>query len=913
MRWPSLGDRRSVPLRRRLLLLSAAGIVPLAAACAFALHALVEEQRERSQRAGLELARALSTAVDAELQRSLAVLEAISTATVLDAGELERFHGMVRRVVASQPQWLSMLLHDPAGRMLLNTRLPFGAQMPPTAEPETLEGVLRTGRPVVGYLARGALGTHNLALRVPVVRNAKLVYVLSGVMKPDAIVDVVNRQRLPPDWVVSVFDAKGVRVARSRQHSEYLGAGPAPSLAQLMARPESEGIGVSYALEGDKVYTAYSRSPATRWTVAIGIPPSAVDGGALRSLAVVGGGILASLLLGALAAVAIARGITLPMKNLALAAQALGKGELPAVPATAITEIREVGQSLAAAAEERLRAERERDLLLAHSQKAHAEAEALASVASAVSSTLEVPRVLQAVAEAVRSVTGSDLVRIALPVDNDGSLMYRYLSGTRASGYDEHRIRPGRGFVGRVLETRRPYRTDEAASDPNVEPTYGLPFVRAEAVRTAMVVPILDGESLCGVIYVARRAPRPFSDDDQVACERLAAHAAIALRNASLYRGEQAARQHAEAANRAKDEFLAMLGHELRNPLGAIASAAELLEHAELTTYAKGVIHRQVKHLSRMTDDLLDAARAMTGKIVLQRSPLDLAEAVGAAMATVKATGRAAQHRIIERLESVWIDADPTRVEQIVTNLLLNALKYTPAGGTVEVAVRCVATHAELEISDDGIGMPAELVTKVFEPFVQGERTLDRSQGGLGIGLTLVQRLAELHGGSAHAQSDGPGKGSRFTVRLPVAEIPAVSAEPAIRAVFARRDIFIVEDNADARETLRQLLELEGHHVRAAADGLDALRAMRQALPELALIDLGLPGIDGYELARRIRSEFGADRRPWLIAVSGYGLPEDRNRALDAGFDAHLVKPVELHALQAALLTVPRGPAKRTA
>ena len=912
MHWAMLGGR-AVPLRRRLLLLAAAGIVPLAAASGFALHTLVEEQRVRAQRSGLELARALSTAVDAELQRSLAILEATSTATVLDRAELERFHGMLRRVVATQPQWLSMVLHDAQGAMLLNTRLPFGAQMPPTAEKETLEAVLRTGRPVVGYLARGAIGTYNLALRVPVMRDGKLVYVLSGVMKPDAIVEVVNRQRLPADWVVSVFDAKNTRVARSRQHGEFLGKGPAPSLAELMARPEREGMGLTYALEGDRIYTAYSRSPGTQWTVAIGIPPSAVDGGALRSLAVVGGGILASLLLGSLAAAVIARGITSPVKSLGLAAQALGKGSVPAVPQTAIREIRDVGQSLVEAAEERLRAERERELLLAQSQKAHAEAEALASVASAVSSTLEVPRVLQAVAEAVRAVTESDLVRIALPVDEDGSLMYRYLSGTRAGGYDQHRILPGRGFVGRVMQTRRPYRTDHAASDPNVEPKYGLGFIRAESVRTAMVVPILDGDAMRGVIYAARRTPRPFSDDDQVACERLAAHAAIALRNAALYRGEQAAREHAEAANRAKDEFLAMLGHELRNPLGAIASAAELLDHADMTAYAKGVIRRQVKHLSRMTDDLLDAARAMTGKIVLQRRPVDFAEAVGAALATVKATGRAAQHRIVERLESVWIDADPTRVEQIVTNLLLNALKYTPPGGNIEIAVRRAGTEVELEVSDNGIGMPAELVSKVFEPFVQGERSLDRSQGGLGIGLTLVQRLAELHGGSAAAQSDGPGKGSRFSVRLPVAAAPAVPADAALREVFARRDILIVEDNVDARETLRQLLELEGHRVRAVGDGATALLAMREALPEVALVDLGLPGMDGYELARRVRGEFGAARRPWLIAVSGYGLPEDRNRALDAGFDAHLVKPVELQALQAALLTVPRGAAKRSA
>jgi signal transduction histidine kinase/ActR/RegA family two-component response regulator len=890
-----------VPLRRRLLLLAAAAIVPLALASGLALHALVDEQRAQAQRAGLEIARALSTAVDAELQRSLSVLEAISTATVLDAGDLERFHQLARRVVATGPQWLSIVLHDTQGRMLLNTRLPFGAEMPATAEKETLEVALRTERPLVGYLARGSLGTFNLALRVPVSRNGRLLYVLSGVIRPDAILEVVNRQRLPPDWVVSVFDAKAVRVARSRQHEEFLGEAPAQGLGELMARGQAEGTGLIPTLEGDKVYTAYSRSGNSGWTVAIGIPPSLVDRGAAESLAVFGGGILASLVLGGLAAIVIGRGITAPMKELRAAAQGLGRREPPTLTATPIQEISEVAHALAAAAEERARGEAEREQLLERAQNAHAEAEALASVAAAMSATLEVPRVLQAVAEAVRSVTASDLVRIALPTGADGSLMYRYLTGTRAGGYDQHRIRPGRGFVGRVLQTRRPYRTAEAAADPNVEPQYGLGFVQAEGVRTAMVVPILDGEALHGVIYTARRTPRPFSDADELACERLAGHAAIALRNAVLYTGEQAAREQAEAANRAKDEFLAMLGHELRNPLGAIANAAQLLEHPDTAEYAKGVIRRQINHLSRMTDDLLDAARAMTGKIVLQRRPLDLAEAVANALGAFKAAGRGAQHRVVQHLENAWVDADPTRVEQIASNLLLNAAKYTPAGGTIEVAVRRAGANAELEVSDDGIGMPRELLESVFEAFVQGERSLDRSQGGLGIGLTLVQRLAQLHGGSASAHSEGPGKGSRFTVRLPLAEPPVARSAEATVPAGESRDILIVEDNPDARETLRQLLELEGHRVRVAADGAAALAAMRAAPPQAALIDIGLPEMDGYELARRIRAELDGTTRPVLIAITGYGLPEDRERALAAGFDAHLVKPIELPTLQAAL------------
>src|SRR5204862_3122005 len=240
---------------------------------------------------------------------------------------------------------------------------------------------------------------------------------------------------------------------------------------------------------------------------------------------------------------------------------------------------------------------------------------------------------------------------------------------------------------------------------------------------------------------------------------------------------ERQARAIAEEANRSKDEFLAMLGHELRNPLGAIANAAQLLgaPNEEARAHARAVIGRQVQHLARMTDDLLDAARAMTGKIVLQRQALDLAEAAARALATLRAAGRIGQRRLAQQLEAVWVDADPTRIEQIFGNLLGNALRFTPEGGTITVSVAKQGDDAVLRVVDTGIGMSRELAARVFEPFVQGERPLDRSYGGLGIGLTLVRRLAELHGGSAAANSNGPGRGSVFSVRFPAIQAPRMS------------------------------------------------------------------------------------------------------------------------------------------
>jgi signal transduction histidine kinase len=374
-----------------------------------------------------------------------------------------------------------------------------------------------------------------------------------------------------------------------------------------------------------------------------------------------------------------------------------------------------------------------------------------------------------------------------------------------------------------------------------------------------------------------------------------------------LLQREQQARAAAEAASRAKDEFLAMLGHELRNPLGAIANASRLLEQpgadAQAAALARGVIRRQVDHLSHLTDDLLDAGRAVMGKILLERRPLELAPLVSRALDTLQATGRLDAHRVGRELaENVWVHADPTRVEQIVVNLVGNAVKFTPAGGSITVSVARDADGVLLAVSDTGIGMPPALCESAFELFVQGENGLERSQGGLGIGLTLVRRIAELHGGRAAASSGGPGSGSRFSVWLPaITEPERPRPRPAETAPARSRDILIVEDNDDAARTLSRLLELAGHRVRVASDGAAGLAALQAQPPEIALIDVGLPRMSGYDVAQRIRSSMDGRKPPLMVALTGYGAPEDRERALAAGFDEHLVKPVDFATLEALL------------
>jgi signal transduction histidine kinase/CheY-like chemotaxis protein len=369
----------------------------------------------------------------------------------------------------------------------------------------------------------------------------------------------------------------------------------------------------------------------------------------------------------------------------------------------------------------------------------------------------------------------------------------------------------------------------------------------------------------------------------------------------ALGQRERAMREAAEAASRAKDEFLAMLGHELRNPLGAISIAAQILEHpatdAGHAANARGVIGRQVAHLSKMVNDLLDVARITSGKIALRLQPVNLARCAADCLSALTQgdTPLAVDLRVDS--EPVWVNADADRLAQILTNLVSNAFKYTPPGGCIVVSATAEGDQAMLRVQDSGVGISADLLPRIFDLFAQGERGLERSRGGLGIGLTVVQQLVHLHGGTVEAVSEGRNRGSIFTIRLPRIAAPLVTSD-AIEAANASASgrILIIEDNADARESLRTLLEMSGHEVIERADGHSGLEAAATLRPEIALIDIGLPTIDGYEVARRIRSLPGGDAIV-LVALTGYGQPEDRSKALAAGFDTHFVKPLDLARL----------------
>ena len=718
------------PLERRLFWIVVAGLLPLVLLAFATLLYNAQTQRRQQIQTAENTMHSVMAAVDAELRTSLASLDALAASPRLQARDFTGFYAEARALLERRPAWANIVLSDPTSQHVVNVRLPLGAPLPRSIDPGAVEATVRSGVAGVGNLIWSpVLNMYVFAVRLPIREGDRIPYVLTAVVRPEAVLEIVKRHVLPEGATVVVLDQRRTVVARTRNHAAWVGKPPSATLLEMLDRNENNAV--TTTLEGVRVYTVYHRSTETGWAAAIGIPTATVDAPVMRSYTVLGGSVLASIMLGLGAALFTGRTVTGPMRKLERAAASVARGEAPMLQETDLPEIRQAMLAL-------LAAHIEREKLL------HSERQA------------------------------------------------------------------------RLLE--------------------------------------------------------------------------------------QNARLAAELANKTKDEFLAMLGHELRNPLAAIATAAQVLEQSEQTQrkdveqHAKAIIRRQVRHLGKLTDDLLDAARVMMGKIVLDRRPVDLAQVVGNTVDTLRNTGQLQRHECRTELESVWVNVDPTRIDQVLANLLTNAVKYTPPPGRIEVSVRRESGQAVFSVRDSGLGLEPELLPRIFDLFVQGERGLDRSQGGLGIGLTLVKRIAELHGGRVEARSEGAGKGSEFVVHLPAIEPPIeVGAREQSPRNSARRRIAVVEDNDDVRASLRVLLEMAGHDVVEARDGLQGVDTILRENADIALVDIGLPSLDGYGVARAVRSR--ALRPVLLVAITGYGSQGDAERGAQAGFDAYMVKPVDASTL----------------
>ena len=492
----------------------------------------------------------------------------------------------------------------------------------------------------------------------------------------------------------------------------------------------------------------------------------------------------------------------------------------------------------------------------------------------------------------MRSLDGTpfedELLRILVPeLADDAGLQFTEGSGRKRTAVWLKRTSHGAETVSAPVGTAAEAATiavqtcSAMALDPDAQ---GRPRLLA--------VPIAVPTKAFGALVVARHGDLPgYAAEERDLMALIAGRMAVAIDYQRLF-------QELQDRDRRKDEFLAMLSHELRNPLGAITSAAGVLERIgasdDRALRATQVVTRQSVHLTRLIDDLLDVSRVTAGRITLNKVALDLRALADRTLDALRASGQLNQHQFAVQGEPVMVEADAARMEQVLTNLVINAIKYTNAGGNVRVEVEADEERARLRVIDDGIGIEPELLRHLFDVFVQGDQALDRAQGGLGLGLTLVRRLTELQGGTVRAFSDGPGKGSMFSVELPRLKDLASTPNPGAAPEPAKGEplrILVVEDNDDVRGMLRMHLELEGHQVHEALNGPEAVEVALKVQPDVALLDLGLPGFDGFEVARRLHAE-EQTKHVVLIALTGYGQNEDRRKTASMGFAAHLVKPV---------------------
>jgi PAS domain S-box-containing protein len=483
-------------------------------------------------------------------------------------------------------------------------------------------------------------------------------------------------------------------------------------------------------------------------------------------------------------------------------------------------------------------------------------------------------------------------------VNDDGDVL-RLSSSEGVSADSVRHLDPlqlGEGLIGGVALHRRPFRAShvQQSDDANTR------ALKLAGIRACVCNPLLAGDRLLGTLSFASRVKDAFDDDEVAFIETICHYVTVACERLRLL-------NELTESSRRKDEFLAMLAHELRNPLAPIRTAIEVL-HVKGSPvpdarWSRAVIDRQVQHLTRLVDDLLDISRITRNKLVLRRSPIELADVITAAVESSRPLIEQSGHELTVSLapEAVYIDGDAVRLSQVFQNLLNNAAKYTERGGRISLVAERGDDEVVVRVKDTGIGIPPDTLPRLFEMFYQVDRSLERAQSGLGIGLTLVRRLLDAHGGRVEARSDGVGKGSEFIVRLPVLPEPAaVAALPQAgnqeRDVITGRRILVADDNRDSADLFAMFFEMMGNEVHTAYDGVAAVAEAERFRPDAVLLDIGMPRLNGEDVCRRIRST------PWgkdaiLIAVTGWDHEENRRRIAEAGFDAHLVKPVDPSAV----------------
>jgi signal transduction histidine kinase len=845
LRWPAAS------LRAYLVGITIIASVPLAAFAFFLLERQAVAARADADEAVQLVARSFSLLVERELASSVDVLTGLAYNDALERGDTATFHRQLQRSAPVRPGWRGVYLAAPDGRVVFMTDQPYGKELGRLRDAGALERIRATLRPAATDLvAVSASGELVTGVQVPVLRDGRLAYVLGARIAASHWQQLVERASVPAGGLLSVLDRDSRVIAHNLDPHNLVGR-VLPLDRQLHAIAESSSNWRSLPLLASEPFVARDVVPFTGWIVAAAVPSAPLIGaqtGVLASVLAVGA---LSLLLGIVLALTVARRVSVPLRQLAL-------GGVAAVDEPVVVrEIAALRSALHSAGELQQAAR-------AELQRKADEFEALFSSSPiGLAMTLGVAGTQALINPALAAMLGTraGLHELAPLLDAAGGLRMQ---------------RAGAALALAEQPLQRAARDGIRIDDDQLE------LVHADGRR-------IDLEVLAVPLRDAAGAPRgavgAFVD---ITSRRL-----LEQQRARLMQAESQARQAAEQANRGKDAFLALLGHELRNPLGAIASAVEVLNRTQgqgdVAAHARRVIERQVRQMAQLMNDLQDVARAAAGKIALEPRRLDLEELVWRPLDALRVARRLEHHALTFDLQPAWVDADPVRIEQVVVNLVGNAAKYTPAGGSIEIVVRADDAAARLEVHDDGLGIAPELLPQVFDLFVQGDGTAGRRQGGMGLGLSLVKRLVELHGGTVQAASEGPNRGSRFVVRLPSAS-PPDDAPPREAAVWRGRRVLVVTPSDGTPFATESALSRAGCIVTATADGAIALDRGAALRFDVVLIDLALAGADA--LLHGLRA---AGCRSPIVALA------DDERAPHAGFDAVVGRPPDLERLRQRL------------
>jgi PAS domain S-box-containing protein len=542
--------------------------------------------------------------------------------------------------------------------------------------------------------------------------------------------------------------------------------------------------------------------------------------------------------------------------------------------------------------------------------------ETLNRVGLTLSAEWDLERVIQTVTDAATKISGAEFGAFFHNVTNeDGeSYMLYTLSGAPREAFEKFGMPRNTAVFAPTFAGERAVRVDDITRDPRYgksAPHYGMPKGHLP-VRSYLAVPVVSRSGdVMGGLFFGHSAVGVFTERAEQLVSGIASQAAVAIDNARLHEQRAQLIERLSESDRRKDEFLATLSHELRNPLAPLRNSLHLLRLSR-TAAASGQVHemmeRQVDHLVRLVDDLLEVSRISRGTFELRKQRVDVAAVIRNAIDTSDPLILAGGHQLRTSIPEtpLWLEGDPVRLAQILSNVLNNAAKYTEPGGRIALVVERRDDMAVIRISDTGIGIARDALPRMFEMFSRGSSTTARGQGGLGIGLALARRLAEMHGGTITASSEGVGKGSQFEVRLPLAaDQGAPQPAPRTEAPIGAPRILVVDDNRDSGDSLSMILQAIGAEVRVARDGPEALAVFASYDPAVVLLDIGMPGMDGYEVARRIRGGF-PERHPTLVALTGWGQESDRQKAESAGFDHHLIKPADIGVLRSLLAAIGR-------